>query len=64
MDLEAAGNYCNIVIKADPFKSFTIHDTVRSCIEIHINKPKITENDALKAIAKAMNVKVNNILLL
>lgn len=61
MDLEAIGGYKDIVLIADPHGSFVKEGN--KYIEIHVFAPRITEDEAIKQIAKALNVKQSQILL-
>ena len=61
MDLEATGDYPDIVLQVTPYDPSVKQG--RTWIEIKLFAPKITEAMALTAIAKALKVKTAQIVL-
>jgi hypothetical protein len=62
MDLEATGDYSDIVLQVTPYTPSVKQG--RTWIEIKLFAPKITEAMAITAISKALNVKTTQIILL
>ena len=60
MDLEAMGDYQDVVLQVSPYET-KIKQT-KKCLTIYIFAPQVTEAEAIKQIARALKIKQSQII--